>query len=137
MLAALNGFHRRKSMMVVGRGDHHTVDLFHLVQHLPVICELLRPGIPLENAGGMVLIHIAQGDDVLALHLAKVVGPLPPDADANQIQLLIRGGCPAQAQHPPRHNHETSRGKCGATQKLAASERNVASSNFIRHTLRL
>ena len=125
MLAALDGLHRREGVVVIGRGDDDGVDLLHLVEHLAVVGELLRLGILLEDAGGVALIHIAQRHDVLALHLAEVVGALAADADAGEVELLVGGGRPAQAQHAAGHHHEGSGGKRGAAQELAASDAGV------------
>ena len=81
----------------------------------------------------VALIHIAQGDDVLALHLAEVVRALAADADAGKVELLVGGGRAAQAQHAAGHHHEGGGGKGGAAQELAAGEVGVVGSRLGLH----
>jgi len=133
MLAPLDGLHRREGMMMIGSGDDDPVDLLHLVEHLPVVGELLCLGILLEDMPGVALIHIAQRHDVLALHLAQIVSPLPANADARQVELPVRRRRPAQA----RRHHEGSRGQCGPAQELTAGERGVSGADFRFHKPRL
>ncbi len=71
MLAPLDGLHRSEGVVVVGRGDDHAVNVLHLVEHLPVVGELLCLGILLERVGGVALVHVAQRHDVLALHIGR------------------------------------------------------------------
>ena len=50
VLSVLNGQHRRRRMVMVGRGDKHRVDLLvHGVEHPPVIGERLRLSAPLGS----------------------------------------------------------------------------------------
>ncbi len=83
------------------------------------------------------LIHIAQGHDVLALHLAEVVRALAADADAGKVELLVRGGRPAQAQHAAGHHHEGSGGKRGAAEELAAGESGMGGGDVGLHKSRV
>ncbi len=136
VLPALDGLHGREGMMMIGRRDDNSVDLLHLVEHLAVIGELLRLGILLEDVARVVLIYVAKGNNVLALHVAQVITALAADANAGDIKLLIRGGCPAQAQHTARHHQESGSGEGGATQELAAGECGSGGSCFSLHTPR-
>ena len=54
-----------------------------------VVLEDLRLGIGLERFGGVLPVHVAEGDDVLARHFAQIARPLPAHADAGDIELLI------------------------------------------------
>src|ERR1039458_1907179 len=137
MLAALDGLHRRKGVVVIRSSDDDSVDLLHLVEHLAVVGELLSLGILLEYVAGMVPVHIAQGDNILALQLAEIMGALSSDSDTGQVELLVRRGRSAQTEHRARNHHEGSRGKCRAAQELAAAEFSVGGAGFRIHELRL
>ncbi len=49
----------------------------------------------LEGLGGMRLVDVAQGDEVLAGDPLDIGGATTPDADAGDVQLAV-GGCAAQ-----------------------------------------
>ncbi len=59
VLAALHGGDGGDSVVVVGRGDHHGVDLLlQLVEHLAEIAKLLRLGMVVEGAFDIVIAPI-------------------------------------------------------------------------------
>jgi hypothetical protein len=51
MFATPDGFHRGNRVLVVRRGDQDRINPFDLLEHLPVIGELLGLGIFLEDCG--------------------------------------------------------------------------------------
>ena len=90
VLAVLEGRHRHHGVEVIGRGDHHCIDALFLLEHHPEIAVVPGLGIFFERVGGIVPVHVAQRDDVLAAHVAQVVRALSADANAGQVQLLVR-----------------------------------------------
>ncbi len=78
-----------------------------------------------------------ESDEILALHLTKVVSALAADADAGQVQLLVRGGRTVHPQHRAGHHHAGCGAKGGATEELATAETGVGSGGFGVHALRL
>ena len=62
-------------------------------------CAALAFGIFLEDAGRVRPIHVAQGDDILALDLLDVFAALATDADARDIELLARRRRPVQPEN--------------------------------------
>ena len=133
MLAPLDGLHGREGVVMIGRRDHHAVNLLHLVQHPAVIRELLRLGILLEDVRRVLLVHVAQGHDVLALHLAQVGPALPADTDAGEVQLLVGRARGAQPRHDAGHGHEGGRRNSCRAQELAAGESGGAAGLFSLH----
>src|SRR5215471_10933953 len=89
MLAAFNGFHGCKSVVMVGRGDYYSFDFLHLIEHFAIVGELLCLRVLFENVGGMLLIDITQSDDVLAFHVLEVRASLAPNADASNIEFFV------------------------------------------------
>src|ERR1035437_3503134 len=90
MFAALHGRYGGHGVSVVGRGDHHGIDLLvHLVQHPPEISE--RPGLRmlLEDVARPFLVHITQSDEVHARagNVVEVTSSLAADTDAADIPL--------------------------------------------------
>ena len=81
-------------MGVIGGADDHGVDLLvHLVEHHAKVFELRGLGILGELLGGVVFVHVAQSDDVVAQlsHLIHVAAPLAADADAGHVELIVGG----------------------------------------------
>ena len=107
-------------MHVVGRGDHHRVDVLAFLQQHAVVFEDLRLGIRLEGVGGVFPVHVAQGHDVFAGHLPQVARSLPAHADAGDVEFLVGRRLAASAQHVPRHDGNGRRGQRRAAQKGAS-----------------
>jgi hypothetical protein len=91
---------------MVRYGNHDRVDVLLLVEHLAEVRPLLRLGILLKDAPGVLLIHIAQGNDILAAALVEVPLAPPADPDAGDIELLARRHIPRPTQHLPRHDRK-------------------------------
>ena len=95
VLAGGHGLGGDDRMGVVGRGDHHGVGLFEqLVVHAAVVVVFLGCGVALEYVVGIFPVHVAQADDVLALHRLQVGGTAAADADAQNVEFVARGGVP-------------------------------------------
>ena len=74
---------------MVGRGNDHRVQRLLLLQHLAEVLVELGVGILLARAGGRVLVHVAQGDDVFAGATVGVAGPFAATAHDADVQLVI------------------------------------------------
>src|SRR5205807_973990 len=85
MLSAFQRLHRGEGVMMIRRCNHDRVDFLHLIEHLPVISKLLRLRIFPKDVPRMVLVHVAQRDDVFTLHGREVRTALPADTNACQI----------------------------------------------------
>ena len=86
--------HRRqadRSVHVVGNAHDHRVDLpVHRVEQLAVVAEPLGLGELLEGLGSALVVHVAEGHDVLGRDLLEVLGPLATAADDRQVQPVVR-----------------------------------------------
>ena len=94
MLVMLHGRQGDDRVRVIGGADDHGIDLLvHLVEHDAKVLELRGLGILGELLGGVLLIHVAQRDDVVAQlgHLIHVAAPLAADADAGHVELVVGG----------------------------------------------
>jgi len=87
---------RNRRVHVVGRADDHGVAALEFFQHDAVIGEALRVRESLDRAGGVLPIHVAQRDDVLAGdgRVAQHPAALISDANAGDVQLLARWRLP-------------------------------------------
>ena len=95
VLAQLHGRQADRCVHMVGNADDDRVDLpVQRIEHLAVIAESLGLGIALERVGRALLVHVAKRDDVLAGHLAEVLGPLPSAADDGEVQPVVRFRAP-------------------------------------------
>ena len=65
-----------------------------LVEHPAEVVELRHAGIPLVDAGGTLLVHVAQRDNVLPLEGVQVRRPPASDPDAGEVELSL-GELPA------------------------------------------
>ena len=126
MLAAPHGRHGDDGMGVIRRADDHAVNLLaQLVEHHAIVREAFGVRIFGEFLGGVVFIHVAQRDDVVAQsrHLIHV-GPTPAaDADAGDVELLVRGKAFRTAQQPAGKKVEQGHAYTGAIEKLSAVDR--------------
>src|SRR5262249_24323377 len=101
----------------------HGVDLgVQGVEQLAVVGKAPGLGKLRKGFGGALLVHVAQGDDVLAGHFLEVLEALAAAADDGQVELVLwrvgEGGRPAQPQGP-------SPGRANACQSLPAIEQVV------------
>ena len=84
----------RAGMNVIGGTDRDRVDVLRcLVEHLAEVLVPPRLGERLVGAGGALVVHVAQGDDVGAEpgEGGDVAAPHAPGADARQVDALTRG----------------------------------------------
>ena len=109
VLAHAHGHHAGRGVRVVGRADGHGVDLVaQLLEHLAVVEVLLRLGVLFPHLLELMLVDVAEGDDLAVL--AGVVGvalTLAADADAREADFLIRRrrrSEPAEADAAPSRN---------------------------------
>ena len=123
MLVMLHGRHRNNRVGVIGGADDHRVNLLvHLVEHHAKVFELRRLGILGELLGRVLLIHVAQGDYVVAQlgQLIHVAASLAADADAGDVEFFVGG----QAFRPLHDaaGKQVERGHAGAggAEELAA-----------------
>lgn len=71
---------------VVGRADHHGIDLFfHLVEHFAEVVELLRVRESREGVAGPDFVDVAQGDDVLLRNAVQVRLALAAQSDHGDV----------------------------------------------------
>ena len=91
VLPAFHALHRRDGVHVIGDGDDHRIDvLAFLVEHLAEVFVLRRFLVFLEFACGLLLIDIAERNDVLGGAAVDIAGRLAARADRGDIQLLVR-----------------------------------------------
>ena len=75
---------------VVGRADDHGVEVF-LLQALPPIDVGLGLGEPFQGVGEPLLVHVAEGHDVLVGQRIVMGQAAAPDADQRHVQLVAGG----------------------------------------------
>ena len=119
MFAGLHGGHGNHRMRMIRRCDNDRVDVFLFVQHLAVIRPDPGVGIFLERVGGIIMVHIAQCDDVLRPQVFQVAAPHAAHADARNVQLLA-GSSPFGAQHMAGQDVESCDGQGAGAQEAAA-----------------
>ena len=78
---------------MVGGADGYGVDLVaELVEHFPVVGELLRFGEMRGLSCESFVVHVAEGDDLAILGGAvNVAGAFAPDADASNVDFVVGG----------------------------------------------
>jgi hypothetical protein len=106
MLTQLDGSHRGEGMDMIRRGHNDRVDVFLLVQHLPVVFVLFRVRKSLERPRRLPPVHIAESHNVLARHLADVMPSLAADTDPGHVQLFAGRRAGPQSQDVLGHKHE-------------------------------
>ena len=116
VLAGAEGGQGDRGVHVVGRGDHHRVDVFALVEEHAVVAVLLGLGERLEGAGGLDRIHVAKRNDILARHVAEHAAALAADADARDVELLAGRGH-AASQNMAGDDVEGERGSANSLQE--------------------
>ena len=95
VFAAAHGFHGNDRVGVVGSADDDRVNLLaHLVEHDAVILEPFGLGILGELLGGVVVVHVAEGDEVLAFARdgVDVGAALAADADSGDVEFVVEQG---------------------------------------------
>jgi len=96
-------------MVVIGRGDHHSVDvLLFLIEQHSVVTVLLGLGEHLERVGASLRVHVAERHNVLAHYVPDVVESLTTNPDAGDIEFFTRRWYSWAAQHTPRNNRNRS-----------------------------
>ena len=90
VFAGLEGGQGDDGMGVVGRGDHDRLDVLLFIEHLAVVGPDSCLGIFFEDFGGVVVVHVAQGDDVLGVEVFEVGGAHAADADAGDVEFFAR-----------------------------------------------
>src|SRR5205823_5396128 len=132
---------------VVRSADDHRVATLELLQHHPVIAELLRVWKSLGRAGREFPIHIAQSDDVLAGdgRVAQNAAALPSDANAGDVQLLARRSLPLtqdmawnDQETQPRRSRvpQEAPTRNGSVSLFALVAVNFHEFNFVRNIIR-
>jgi len=108
VLAHPHGHHRRWSVMVVGRGNDHGVNLRpEFLEQLAII--VIAPGILelLEVLPTAPLVDVANRDDLPQLpRVPRVALPLPSDPNAGDVQHLVRPHTPCPSMPASREYPE-------------------------------
>ena len=112
---------------MVGRADHHGVDLAgFLVDHLAIVGIGAGARKPRRGPVQVVLVHVAQGDDVLALDAVDVRrGPIGR-ADAGDVQLLVGGLGLRRRQLTPHAPGNRCEPRTGNFQEVTTMETQLA-----------
>jgi hypothetical protein len=121
VLAELQGHHRDDRVEVIGRGDHHRVDVLLLFEHSAEIDVGLGAGERFEGALEVVLLDVAEGHDVFGGETADVARAHAADADAGNVELFARRGL-AGAQHVTGDDGKSRCGRPGGGEALSARE---------------
>ncbi len=116
VLAQLDRHHAHDRVNVVGCAHDDRVDALFLLEHDAKVLVLPGLGVSPERVPGVVPVDVAQSDDVLAADVVQVAGPLPPDADAGNVELVARRRIAHPAQDVPGHDRERRRSSAGAKQ---------------------
>ena len=90
VLAAVHGPIGDEGVRVVGGAADHGVDVL-LVEALAPIHVLLGPGKLRRGEGQVLLVHVAEGDDVLVGQAVEVGFAAAPGADEGDVELVA--GC--------------------------------------------
>lgn len=77
-------------MVMVWSGYDDGIDFFDLVQHFAIIRKTLGIRMCFEGFRTPLLIYIAQGDDRFGCEILNIAGPLAPDANRGNVELVIR-----------------------------------------------
>ena len=113
-------------MGVVGRADDHPVDfLAHLVQHDAEIFELFGSGVLRELLGGVLIIHVAKRDQVVARsgHFIDIRAAAAADADASHVDFFIGRNALGPAQQTARNDLEQGSAGASTIEKLSSTDR--------------
>ena len=90
MLAAVHAPVGDESVGVIRRAADHRLNVL-LVEALPPVHVLLGPGKLLRPKSQVLLVHVAQGDDILAHEAAEMGFAAAPRADEGDIELVAGG----------------------------------------------
>ena len=77
---------------MVGRGDHHRIDVRLFVQHYPPVTVAFGVGEFPKGAGCQAVVHIAQGNDVVFADALGVGKAFAADADAGDVEFFAGRG---------------------------------------------
>ncbi len=112
VLSSSHCFGGNNRVRMVRRGNHNSVDIALLVQHLPKIGIDLRFRIPLERLGRVLVVHVAQGHDVLAFELHHIALAHAADADTGDIELLAGRDISRSSQNVLRYDSGCGGHRC-------------------------
>ena len=102
---------------MIRRGNVHGVNApADLVKHGAKIPVKFRLRIFPELIGAMRAVHVAQGDDVLAVAAIRVAGALAAGTDDGNVQLAVQVLCAQQGWHAEDHR---AGGQRGGLEKIA------------------
>jgi len=91
-------------------GYYHRIDVFVLfVQHPAEIAVLFSVRVALKSCSRILLVHIAQSDNVFTAEGVEVAGPSAAYAYTGYIQLLARRNMTGTPQNGTGHNRERRR----------------------------
>ncbi len=103
-------------MSVIRSAYYDRIDLVaHLIEHLAEIVVPLGVGPVLERSCCAVPIHVAQGDNVLAVAAGYAAMSLAARTNARDIQFLVRGV--AERHAAVAEEQKASAADCGAFQE--------------------
>ena len=124
MLAEFEGRQHGEGVRVFGRGHDDRVNVLALVVKLAEVHIFAR--LRVFGGGGIqvLLVHVAEGDDVFAADLGHVLGAASAGANDGNVELII-GGEPPWLRASDRwtgERHGTG-GDGGAAKELAAGQR--------------
>jgi hypothetical protein len=120
----LHRHHGREGVMMVRRAHGHRVDLLHFLQHFAVISEELRLGKLRPAFFQSLLVHVAQGHDILRRTTVDVRGGLASGANRRDVQLFVRGNPPRFGRGVNRPSRQQQAGGCrgGSLDETAACQ---------------
>src|SRR5258708_3383610 len=121
MFARLDRGDRNDGVVVVGCCDCNRIDALFLFEHLAEILVAFGFWVLVDDLGGVIPIHIAQGYDVLTADIVEVRGALPTKTDARDVKFFIRRNPAWPADHMTRQDQETAYRR-GSGKKSAAGK---------------
>ena len=106
VLAELHRGDRHDGVVVIGRGDEHRVDVLLGIEHAAPVAILPRVGVLRERLGRVLLVAVAERDDLRARRsgVPDVVGAAPARADDGERHPIgrrsaVRRAWPRASQH--------------------------------------
>ncbi len=87
METSLDGQHGGQGMMMIGRGNDHRIQVFYLLEQYPVIAIVGDIGQLFAKSFTPSVISVANGDDILTLHVVGIAFALAAGADDGDLQL--------------------------------------------------
>ena len=112
----VHGHDAGRSVHMIRRGDEHRINVFLLLDQLPVVAMKNGIRVLLDVRRTTIQIHIAQGNEVDqpgAIEIRHVASGLTTNADAADVELLARRCETWAADHVTRHNLKPKGGSGG------------------------